>query len=87
MVKEQRLKAIKRKTRQRLLFTAVVLVLYSTYVLSYTSWGAFLGETLGDSHISGSLALYVFLIIAFIVIEVIFLAINADKKSSDVEAG
>ncbi len=86
MLEEQRLKAIKRKTRQRLGFTAVTMALYFTYVLSYTDGGAFLGETLGDSHISGSLALYVFLIVVFIVLEVIFLVINAEKKSSDTEA-
>ena len=80
VTEEKKLEAIKRKTRQRLVFTLFTMALYFSYVLSYTSWGAFLSDTLGDSHVSGSLALYVVLIIVFIVIEVFFLIINRDKK-------
>ncbi len=81
MVTEEKLQAVKRKTRQRLLFSACTMVLYFSYVLSYTKTGAFLSDTLGSSHISGSLALYAALIVIFIVLELLFLYINTDKKS------
>lgn len=80
MSTEKKLAAIKRKTRQRLVFTLFTMCLYFSYVLSYTSAGAFLSDTLGDSNVSGSLALYVGLIIVFIMIEVLFLALNRDNK-------
>ena len=80
MTTEEKMKAVKRKTRQRLMFTAITMALYFSYVLSYTSMGSFLSDTLGESHVSGSLALYVVLIVVFIIMELIFLYLNADKK-------
>lgn len=81
MTTEEKIKAVKRKTRQRLIFTAITMTLYFSYVLSYTSMGSFLSDPVGDSHVSGSLALYTVLIVVFIIIELIFLYINADKKT------
>ncbi len=81
MTTEEKIKAVKRKTRQRLIFTAMTMVLYFSYVLSYTNMGSFLSDTLGESHVSGSLALYAALIVIFIIIEVFFLYLNADKKA------
>jgi len=81
MVNKEKLEFIKRKTRQRLVFTAITMVLYFTYVLSYTSAGSFLSDTLGQSHVSGSLALYTGLIVVFILLELLFLFINRDKQS------
>ncbi len=77
--KNEKFEAVRRKTRQRIVFTLIVMALYFTYVLNYTgSAGAFLGSTLGDSHISGSLLMFAGLIIVFIVLELIFLWLNRD---------
>ena len=81
MTTEEKLEAVKRKTRQRLVFTAITMALYFSYVLSYTNMGSFLSDTLGESHVSGSLALYGALIVVFISIELLFLYLNADKKT------
>jgi uncharacterized membrane protein (DUF485 family) len=81
MTTEEKIKAVKRKTRLRLIFTAITMVLYFSYVLSYTTMGSFLSDTLGESHVSGSLALYATLIVVFIIIELLFLYLNADKKT------
>jgi uncharacterized membrane protein (DUF485 family) len=81
MTTEEKMEAVKRKTRQRLTFTAITMVLYFSYVLSYTPMGSFLSDTLGESHVSGSLALYASLIVVFIILELIFLYLNADKKT------
>jgi len=78
---KDKIEAIKRKTRQRLGFTVLTLGLYFSYVLNYTSWGAFLGNTLGDSHISGSLVMFAGLILVFICLELVFLQINRDRKT------
>jgi len=81
MTTEEKIQAVRRKTRQRLIFTGITLSLYFTYVLSYTSMGSFLSDTVGESHVSGSLVLYGALIIVFVMIELIFLYLNADKKT------
>ncbi len=77
----EKLVAIEKKVRQRLLFTGFTIVLYFSYVLNYTSAGSFLGQTIGDSHITGSLVLYVSLIVIFIILELIFLYINSEKNT------
>ncbi len=72
----QRLEAIRRKTRQRLGFALLVLVLYFAYVLNYLPLGSFLGARLGDSRVTGSLLMFASLIIAFIILELLFLLLN-----------
>jgi len=82
----EKLAHIKRKIRLRLAFAAFTMMLYFSYALNYTAVGSFLGDPLGESHITGSLAMYVGLIALFIVLELIFLGINRDKKA-DAGAG
>ncbi|MBE9539028.1 MAG: DUF485 domain-containing protein [Proteobacteria bacterium] len=81
MDKKEKLEVIKRKVRQRFLFSAFTIALYFSYVLNYTSAGSFLSKQIGDTHITGSLALYAALIVVFIILELIFLQINRDKKT------
>ena len=57
MNKIQKIEAVKRKTRLRIVFTLLTMGLYFSYVLNYTSGGAFLGDSLGNSSISGSLVM------------------------------
>ena len=76
---DKKLEAIRRKTRQRLLFTGITLALYFSYVLNYTEAGAFMGGMLGDSHVSGSLMMFVFLILSFIGLELLFLALTRNR--------
>ena len=79
MNKKQKIEAIRRKTRLRMLFTLLTMGLYFCYVLNYTGSGASLGNTLGSSHISGSLVMYTGLIIIFIGLELVFLGINRNR--------
>lgn len=76
MDREQKIQRIQRKTRQRLLFAGITLVMYFSYVLNYTAAGSFLGEKIGSSQITGSLAMFMGLIVIFICLELIFLALN-----------
>ena len=78
MDKEQKLELIRRKTRQRLLFTVLTLVLYFSYVFNYTAIGEALGERIGLSQVTGSLVMFVCLILVFIGLEVLFLALNRE---------
>lgn len=82
MDKHQKLEAVRRKTRQRLWFTGVTLVLYFSYVLNYTESGAFLHNTVGDSAVTGSLLMFAGLIVLFLLFEGLFLLINRDGKES-----
>lgn len=76
---DKKLEAIRRKTRQRLIFTGITLVLYFSYVFNYTTDNPLLGRLVGDSHISGSLVMFVCLIVSFIGLELLFLAINRHR--------
>ena len=71
---------IKRKTMQRLLFSLVTLVLYFSFVLNWTNFGARLRETIGDSHITGSLVMFVVLVVVFILLELLFIYLAAKQK-------
>jgi hypothetical protein len=76
--KQQKIETIKRKTRQRLLFAVITVVMCLSYVLNYTEGGSFLAEPLGDSHVTGSLAMFAGLIVIYILLELLFLALNRD---------
>jgi len=71
-----KLRAIKAKTRMRLLFALVTLGCYFAFVLNWVDGpDSALAETLGESHINGSLIFFVGLIIFFILLELLFLFI------------
>ena len=71
-----RLRAIKAKTRSRLLFALVALCSYFAFVLNWVDGpDRVLAEGLGDSHINGSLLFFVGLILFFIFLELLFLFI------------
>ncbi|MFT6287831.1 MAG: uncharacterized membrane protein (DUF485 family) [Halieaceae bacterium] len=79
---KNKIEAIRLKTRRRLLFTGITLVLYFSYVvLNYTSLGNFLHQPIGDSLITGSLVLFASLILIFIALEVLFLFLNSRSDS------
>lgn len=81
MEEQKTLQAIRRKTRQRLAFALVILVLYFCYLLNYLPVGEFLHRPLGSSPVTGSLAMFAGLIVVFIALELLFLALNRDDKS------
>ena len=72
------LRAVRRKTRHRLTFTLVTLVLYFAYLLNYLPLGSFLSQRIGSSPITGSLAMFAGLIIIFVVLELLFLVVDSD---------
>ena len=79
---QNKLQFIRTKTRRRLLFTLVTLLLYFAFALNWTDAGGFLSQPLGDTAINGSLLMFIALIVIFIALEFAFLAINKsrDKK-------
>lgn len=76
MEPSEKLAAIRRKTRQRLLFSLVSMLLYFSFVLNWTGAGDALGAPLGDSAVSGSLLMFASLIVIFIGLEILFLLLN-----------
>ena len=72
------LRAVKRKTRYRLAFALVTLVLYFAYLLNYLPSGEFLAQRIGSGWVTGSLAMFVGLIVSFILLELLFLGIDSD---------
>ena len=71
-----KLRLIQAKTRRRLLFTLLTLILYSSFVLNWTDTGAALTRRLGESHITGSLLMFASTIILLVLLELVFLLIN-----------
>lgn len=70
---------IGRKTRQRLLFALVTMVLYFSFVLNYTSGGRELIASLSVGNVPGSLVMFAALIILFIGMEILFLFLNREE--------
>lgn len=78
MDEEEILRAVQRKTRHRLAYAAVTLVLYFAYLFNYLPSGDFLRERLGSSWITGSLAMFAGLILLFLTLELLFLIVDSD---------
>lgn len=76
--REQKLEQVRRKTRQRLGYTAVTLLLYFSFALNWTDAGSFLAATLGGSAVTGSLLMFASLVVIFIGLEVLFLYLNRE---------
>ncbi|MEM1153057.1 MAG: hypothetical protein AAGI44_02890 [Pseudomonadota bacterium] len=78
-MEEEKLRAaIRRKTRLRLVFALVTLLLYFAFTLNYLPLGERLSQRIGDSWITGSLAMFVLLIVTFIVLEFVFLFVDTE---------
>jgi uncharacterized membrane protein (DUF485 family) len=82
MDKNEKFKAIKRKTRQRIVFSLITMALYFSFVLNYTSGGSSLIEALGSAHIPGALVMFAGLIIVFVILELVFLFISRERSSN-----
>ena len=73
--------AVHKKTRLRLFFTAVHLVLYFSFTLNWTGWGSGLASRLGSSEITGSLLMFVLLVLIFISLETLFMVLSRWGRS------
>ena len=74
MSESDRIRAIRAKTRVRLLFALVALASYFAFILNWIDGpDRFLADRLGDSHVNGSLLFFVALILFFIGLELLFL--------------
>lgn len=73
---------VKRKVRQRFAFSLVSLILYFSFALNWTAMGSGLRERIGDSHITGSLVVFVSLIVLFILLELIFIRLARKQEAS-----
>lgn len=82
MNNNEKLQAIKRKTRQRIMFSLVTMALYFSFVLNYTSGGSSLIKALGSAHVPGSLVMFAGLIIVFVILELVFLFISREQSSN-----
>jgi hypothetical protein len=72
------LRAVRRKTRLRLGYALIALVLYFSYLFNYLPSGNFLKERLGSSWVSGSLLMFAGLIVLLIFLEMLFLFVDSD---------
>ena len=71
---DPRLEQVQRKTRRRLVFTALHLVLYFTFTLNWMALGDFLRNAIGGGPINGSLLMFILLVLTFIALEFLFLS-------------
>lgn len=78
-----RLRAVRARTRRRMVFSLLVLTLYFSFVLNWTEAGAFLARPLGGTQITGSLVMFVTLILLFIGLELVFLWFYRRERSGD----
>lgn len=73
MTEAEKMKFVKQKIVQRFLFSLISLTLYFTFALNWTETGSILRERIGTSHITGSLVMFVSLILGFILLELLFI--------------
>jgi len=83
MDQQEKFAVIRRKTRQRFLFTGITLLLYFSFVLNWTGAGAFLQNSPDDSMVRWSLWMFIALIVFFVVLELVFLFLNRDEDRGD----
>lgn len=73
---------VKRKIKQRFLFSLISLTLYFSFALNWTEFGSALRARIGESHITGSLVIFISLIVLFILLELLFIRL-ANKQDAD----
>ncbi len=81
MNKEEKFAAIRRKTRQRLLFALVTMGLYFSFVLNYTGIGSALRGDPGAGGMPGPVVMFMGLIVCFILLEILFLYLNREGRN------
>lgn len=67
---------VRRKTARRLIFSGIVLVLYFSFTLNWTAWGDWLRNPVAGTAVSGSVVMFVGLIVLFILLEFLFIALG-----------
>jgi len=77
---ESQLSYVRRKTRRRVIFTLVHLVLYFSFTLNWTVWGEGLRNTIGGGPLTGSIVMFVLLIASFISLELLFLYLGREDQ-------
>ena len=76
----EELHRVQRTTRRRLWFSGVVLVLYFSFVLNWTSTGAGLRENMAGSSVTGSLLMFASLVVGFIALELVFMVLGRERE-------
>ncbi len=75
---DPRLDYVRVKTRRRLVFSAIHLLLYFSFALNWSELGKGLGRQLGEGPMTGSMLMFVILVLLFLAIECIFLLFDRD---------
>jgi hypothetical protein len=70
---DNKLAAIRRKTRQRYLYALVTMGLYFSFTFNYTDSGSELIARLAVGKIPGAVVMFMLLVVAFIALESLFL--------------
>jgi hypothetical protein len=75
---DPRLDYVHVKTRRRLVFSAIHLLLYFSFALNWSELGNGLRQQLGDGPMTGSMLMFVILVLSFLAIECVFLLFDRD---------
>ncbi len=79
-MKDTRAAFVRRKTRLRFLFAGITVLFYFAFVLLWTPAGASLNTPIGNSMITGGMAIFVALVLLFVVLELTFLWIYSRER-------
>lgn len=77
----EKMQFVRKKTIQRFLFSLISLTLYFSFAFNWTAAGSTLRERIGESHITGSLVMFVLLILGFIVLELLFIWLSHRQEN------
>lgn len=79
---DPRLEYVRKKTKRRLLFSAIHLVLYFSFTLNWTAVGSVLASTLGGGPMTGSILMFVVLVLLFLAMESVFLRFDREDQKA-----
>jgi hypothetical protein len=78
--RDDKLAAIRRKTRQRYLYALITMGLYFSFTLNYVDGGRELVAGLAVGKVPGPVVMFALLVIAFIALESLFLYLAAREE-------
>lgn len=72
---------IKTRVKRRLFYSVVTILLYSSFVLFYTPAWEYFSASFGNSHINLGMLWFIFVIVAFLLLEYLFVFHSDDNHS------
>jgi uncharacterized membrane protein (DUF485 family) len=75
---DDKIKQIGRRVKLRFIYSAITMVLYASFILFFTPAWKYFATPLGNSHINLGMIWFIFVILAFLILEYLFIVRDGD---------